>query len=434
VRRVQAILLSALLGIALSGCSANDPSGVGAYSASSPAATSQPRPVDLTHGLGHFTARFYPALAAEAGPNENLFISPLSLSQGLGLAWLGGSGRTAEELRTVLGWQEHESAALTSQYNGFLIKTDDPQVELRVANALWLASTLPVRREYLTAAKAAYDAEPAQVDFRSAPEDAARRINGWVSDRTKGRIAQIVEASQFDAATAAVLTNAVYFKADWQTPFDKNAEGTFVTGDGTKKPVTLMERVAPMQFRETSEGQAVALPYGNGRYVMEVFLPRSAATLRRWEQNLQGLTFFDGEQGSDGRFDLSAAKVQTILLRLPRFEARLNSSANRALIAAGMPCAFNKGCASFDRIAPLPMKIDDVAHATFLRVDDEGTEAAAATAVRIVVVGGRVVPDDIPRMLVDRPFLVTIRDRASGALIFFGRIADPVAVTPMVEP
>jgi len=334
----------------------------------------------------------------------------------------------------VLGWQEHESAALTSQYNGFLIKTDDPQVELRVANALWLASTLPVRREYLTAAKAAYDAEPAQVDFRSAPEDAARRINGWVSDRTKGRIAQIVEASQFDAATAAVLTNAVYFKADWQTPFDKNAEGTFVTGDGTKKPVTLMERVAPMQFRETSEGQAVALPYGNGRYVMEVFLPRSAATLRRWEQNLQGLTFFDGEQGSDGRFDLSAAKVQTILLRLPRFEARLNSSANRALIAAGMPCAFNKGCASFDRIAPLPMKIDDVAHATFLRVDDEGTEAAAATAVRIVVVGGRVVPDDIPRMLVDRPFLVTIRDRASGALIFFGRIADPVAVTPMVEP
>lgn len=389
----------------------------------------QAHPVDLTHGLGFFTARFYSALAQQAKPNDNLFISPLSLSQGLGLTWLGANGKTAEEMRSLLGWSLADNpAALTSRYNSFLLKTDDPKVELRIANALWLADRLPVRSEYLSAAKSAYGAVPTSVDFARAPDAAARAINGWVLDETRGRISEIVKADQFDDSTAAVLTNAVYFKADWQAPFERSAAGTFTMGNGDKKPVHLMERVAPMQYRETSEGQAVALPYGTGRYVMEIFLPRNAATLRSWEQKLHGLTFFDGEQGSDGRFDLGTANRQTILLRLPRFEARFNKSVNPALIAAGMPCAFKEGCADFSGIAPLPMKIDDVAHATFLRVDEEGTEAAAATAVRIVVVGGRVVSNKVPKMIVDRPFLVTIRDRASGALIFFGRIADPAAV------
>lgn len=160
---------------------------------------------------------------------------------------------------------------------------------------------------------------------------------------------------------------------------------------------------------------------------MEVFLPKDAQTLRRWEQNLHALSFMLADQGSDAKFDLGASTEQTILLRLPRFEARFDQSVKDVLIAAGMPCAFEEACANFSGMANAPLKIDDVAHATFLRVDEEGTEAAAATAVKIVVVGARLVPD-VPRMIVDRPFLVTIRDRASGALIFFGRIADPTPV------
>ena len=144
---------------------------------------------------------------------------------------------------------------------------------------------------------------------------------------------------------------------------------------------------------------------------------------------MHGLSFFAGEEGSDGRFDLSAEKQTTILLRLPRFEARFNEAVNTALADAGMPCAFQRECADFTGIAPLPMKIDRVAHATFLRVDEKGTEAAAATAVTIVVTGARLVPPSVPRMIVDRPFLVTIRDRASGALLFFGRISDPTAAS-----
>jgi serpin B len=227
-----------------------------------------------------------------------------------------------------------------------------------------------------------------------------------------------------------VLTNAVYFKGEWQAPFVDGADGTFTSANGTRKPIYLMERVAPMQYRETDEGQAVALPYGEGRFVMEVFLPRNASVLSRWEQQLHGLAFFAGEQGSDGRFDLSAEKTATILLRLPRFEARFNESVNTALADAGMPCAFRQGCSDFTGISALPMKIDRVAHATFLRVDEQGTEAAAATAITIIATGSRTPQRSIPRMIVDRPFLVTIRDRASGALLFFGRISDPAAASP----
>lgn len=385
-------------------------------------------PVDLTQGAGYFTARFYKALSASAQPNDNLFISPLSLTQGLGLAWLGARGQTEQEMRSLLGWSLADNpAALTSTYNRFLLATGVSKVEIRIANGLWLAQGLPVRKEYLAAARESYEAKPTSLDFGKAPAVAADRINGWVAEQTRGRIDKIVAADNFNEATAAVLTNAVYFKGEWQSPFVSGAQGSFTTADGTRKPIYLMERIGEAQYREAAEGQAIALPYGDGRFVMEVFLPRNAATLQRWEQGLHGSTFWAGEQGSDGRFDLSTAKRQTVLLRLPRFEARFNQEVNDALAQAGMPCAFRRGCADFSGIAPLSLKIDRVAHATFLRVDERGTEAAAATAVIAVTVSGRRAAPDAPRMIVDRPFLVTIRDRASGALIFFGRIADPTA-------
>lgn len=427
--RIARTIIACSASITLAACALKSTEEPPATAAPRARDAGQAHPVDLTQGLGFFTSRFYRALADKADPKDNLFISPLSLSQGLGLAWMGARGQTAGEMRRVLGWPDTaDPAPLTASYNERLLATGDPKVELRVANALWLADRLPVRKEYLTAARQAYAASPETLSFARAPAAAADRINGWVSDRTRGRIPKIVSAEQFDEATAAVLTNAVYFKGDWQTAFVDGAEGAFTSGDGTRKPIYLMERVAPMQYRETNEGQAVAIPYGDGgRFVMEVFLPRNGAILRRWEQQLHGLSFFAGEEGSDGRFDLSAARPTTILLRLPRFEARFNEAVNTALADAGMPCAFRKECADFNGIAPLPMKIDRVAHATFLRVDEKGTEAAAATAVTIVATGARLVPPSVPRMIVDRPFLVTLRDRASGALLFFGRISDPTA-------
>lgn len=393
-------------------------------------ASSEAIPHDITAGQARLASRLYPKLAEAAEPNDNLFISPLSLSEGLGMALPGARGQTEAEMRDLLGWNAAGRAELlVKDYDRFLTRTGDDKVALSVANALWLSNNLSFAPDYLHAAKKGFGATARQVDFGGDPAGSADTINGWVSEQTRERITKIVDASGFNDLTAAVLTNAVWFKADWSVPFEDGSTGEFTRGDGTKMPIYMMERIAPMAYRETRDGQAVQLPYGkDGRFTMEVFLPKNGATLRRWERDLNAGSFDLSMQGSDGKFDLGSIEERNILLRLPRFEARFDGSVKTALIAAGMTCAFDGSCADFSAMANAPLAIDDVAHATFLRVDEKGTEAAAVTTVKIVVTGSRRLPDDLPRMIVDRPFLLTIRDRASGALIFFGRISDPTPV------
>ncbi|WP_251566857.1 serpin family protein [Erythrobacter sp. 3-20A1M] len=393
-------------------------------------ASSEAIPHDITAGQARLAARLYPKLAEAAEPNDNLFISPLSLSEGLGMALPGARGQTEAEMRDLLGWNAAGRAELlVKDYDRFLTRTGDNKVALSVANALWLSNNLSFAPDYLHAAKKGFGATARQVDFGGDPAGSADTINGWVSEQTRERITKIVDASGFNDLTAAVLTNAVWFKADWSVPFEDGSTGEFTRGDGTKMPIYMMERIAPMAYRETRDGQAVQLPYGkDGRFTMEVFLPKDGATLRRWERDLNAGSFDLSMQGSDGKFDLGSIEERNILLRLPRFEARFDGSVKTALIAAGMTCVFDGSCADFSAMANAPLAIDDVAHATFLRVDEKGTEAAAVTTVKIVVTGSRRLPDDLPRMIVDRPFLLTIRDRASGALIFFGRISDPTPV------
>ena len=403
----------------------NDMSGPSGSEASSPAI-----PYDISAGQARLAARLYPKLAESAKPNDNLFISPLSLSEGLGLALPGARGQTESEMRDLLGWNAAgRTELLIKGYDRALTRTGDDKVALSVANALWLSDKLSFAPDYLRAATDGFGATEQQVDFGGDPTGSADTINGWVSDQTRKRITKIVDANGFNDLTAAVLTNAVWFKADWSVPFEDGSIGVFTRGDGTTMPIYMMERIAPMAYRETCEGQAVQLPYGkDGRFTTEVFLPKDMAILLKWERDLDGLSFNLATRGSDARFDLGATKKQEILLRLPRFEARFDDSVKAALIAAGMPCAFSDSCADFGAMANAPLSIDDVAHATFLRVDEKGTEAAAATATKIVVTGSRRLTDDLPRMIVDRPFLVTIRDRASEALIFFGRIPNPTSL------
>lgn len=388
--------------------------------------TQQATSYDITSGQAQLAARLYPVLAEAAELNDNLFVSPLSLSEGIGLALPGASGQTEAEMRALLGWDAAtRPELLVKDYNRFLTRTGDDKVALSVANALWLSDRLTFSPDYLRTVRDGFGATARAVDFGDDPLGSAATINGWVREQTRERISSIVDPAGFNDLTAAVLTNAVWFKANWSVPFEDGSTGEFTRGDGTRKPIYMMQRIAPMAYRETREGQAVQLPYGkDGRFTMEVFLPRDMATLRRWERDLNGLSFNLATQGSDGKFDLGAAEKREILLRLPRFEARFDDSVKSALIAAGIPCAFSDNCADFSGMAAAPLAIDDVAHATFLRVNERGTEAAAVTSVKIVVTGSRIMPD-VPSMIVDRPFLLSIRDRASGALIFFGRIADP---------
>jgi len=416
--------------LALGGCATSEPApNIGPPPAGQSERSGEITPWGLTYGAAVMTSKVYPHLAAAADANANLFISPVSLSQGLGLAYLGARGGTREEIGHALGWDSARNVpALIKSYNTQLTDTGDADTTLGIANALWLAKGLPIRNEYVAEAHAGFGVAPETVDYAGNPAGAAERINGWVSRETRGRISQIVSPSGFGDDTAAVLTNALYFKAKWQVPFEETETRTFTRGDGSRIPITMMKRIGRFDYRETREGQAIALPYGGDGFVMEIFLPRDAATLRRWERELKGVDFFAGEQGGNDRFDLSAEQAREMRIVLPRFEARFDESVKAALIAAGMPSAFDQQRADLSGIASgVRLTIDDVAHATFLRIDEEGTEAAAATAVKIVVTSARIEPQ-VPEMVVDRPFLATLRDRKSGAVLFFGRIADPTAI------
>lgn len=415
------ITLACIAAVMVVGCASTPQSGSPIMSASSTAT-----PSDITAGQARLAVQVYPELAKAAGPNDNLLISPLSLTEGLGLVLLGARGQTASELRALLNWSaDRRPELLVRDYDRFLTNTQDEKVSLSIANAVWLSDRLTFDPEYLDATRANLGAKAETLNFGGNPFGSADRINNWVEEQTRKRITKIVDSRGLNDLTAAVLTNAIWFKADWSVPFEGGRAGEFTRGDGSKLDIYMMERTAPMAYRESGEGQAVLLPYGkDGRFVMELFLPKNAETLQRWERDLDPKSFHLANPGSDAQFDLGIVPEREILLRLPRFEARFDQGLKNTLIAAGIPCAFDERCANFAGMAAGPLKIDDVAHATFLRVDEEGTEAAAVTAVKIVATGSRITPD-VPRMIVDRPFLVSIRDRASGALIFFGRIADP---------
>ncbi len=426
--QVTASSLMFLASLALASC-ATSPSAPARPSVSSEQSSQSDTvsPWDLTYGAAGLTAKVYPHLAATADENANLFISPISLSQGLGLAYLGARGGTRDEIGRVLGWSFAVDAVVPIKaYNGQLSDTGDAAVTLGIANALWLAKGLPIRDEYVAEARAAFGSVPEMVDYAGDPAEAAKRINGWVARETKDKIPRIVSASNFGADTAAVLTNALYFRAKWQVPFDDSETRTFTKRDGSRVPVTMMKRIGRFEYRKTDEGQAIALPYGSdGRFVMEIFLPRNDDTLRQWEQKMKGVDFFAGEQGGNDRFSLASEQAREMRIVLPRFEARFDQSVNAALIAAGMPSAFDDKRADLSGIASGGrLVLDEVAHATFLRVDEQGTEAAGATAVTIRTVS-MPTERDVPEMVVDRPFIATLRDRKTGALLFFGRIADP---------
>ncbi len=425
---VAAFALSA----SLAGCSSATPGG----DEPAPAASAQPpagsapavtlaafTDADLSAGQERLAARLYPALVAQSGESDNLFISPLPLAEGIGLTVSGARGTTETELRDVLGWKAGEERGVAA-YNTALMATGDARVALSVANAIWLRQDLAVEPAYMAAARDQFGATAQRLDFANDASGAAKAINDWASKETRGRIPSIIQPGALDATTAAILTNAVWFKAQWMAAFDKAGPLTFRLADGGKRVLPGMTRTAPIAYRADAEGQTAVLPYGaNDRFVAEVFLPRDAATLAKWERELSPADFRTVAQGGTGRFAVADLPKADLELTMPRFEAKFTGSLARPLQNAGLRCAFADGCADFSGMTKNDVMISDVIHATFLRVDDKGTEAAAVTTVIMVESSAPIHRG--PVMIVDRPFIMALRDRQTGALLFFGRIAAP---------
>ena len=368
------------------------------------------------------------SVLAEDSPAGNLFISPYSISTALAMTWAGAEGRTAEQMAEVLRFGMPEESVhqqfediqgkLASDYRQQYIQGTGDPLTLEVANALWAQEDFSLLADYVDLVRARYDAEARNLDFVGDPEGARQTINTWVEEKTRDRILDLLPRGSVDAMTRLVITNAVYFKGSWCDPFSESAtsDGSFTTAEGSEVTVPMMHQTEDYPYAEIHGCRAVELPYADNQSSMLVMLPDG--DLGEFEQTLTE------QRLSDITASLTSREVE---LTMPSFEFTSSFSLSDVLKAMGMTRAFAPGEADFSGMTgSRDLYISAVIHKAFVKVDEEGTEAAAATAVVMALTSARPEPEPVVLTL-DRPFLFLIRDRITGSILFMGRVADPSA-------
>jgi serine protease inhibitor len=343
-------------------------------------------------------------------PDSNAFLSPLSASMALGMALNGAHGQTLNDMQAALRLAGMTEAELNQGYRGLipLLRALDQRTEMSIANSMWARQGLLIRQPFTEAGRTYFDALVRTLDFSSPA--AVETINGWVSSETHKKIPRMLD--QIGNDQILFLINAIYFKGKWREAFDpKNTrEGPFLGADGKERIAPLMRQEKTLRYHETEEYQAVDLLYGNGAFAMTVLLPKSGRTASQMLQQLDPTGWKDLTE----RFH--SAKVT---LTLPRFRLEYTRRLNQDLQALGMKVAFDPSRADFSRIAepgPEKLYLSRVDQKTFVEVNEEGTEAAAATGVGVSVTSAV----QILEMKVDRPFVFAIRERLSGTVLFLG--------------
>jgi serpin B len=332
----------------------------------------------------------------------------------LGMTLNGAAGQTDADMRRTLGFGDMKRDEINASYKSILdaLPNLDPKTLLEIANSIWVRKDFPVQPDFISVNRQFYYAEVRGLDFAS--PDAPGVINGWIGEKTHGRITNVID--RIDPAAVMFLINAVYFKGTWLYEFNPEltADDAFIKSDGTPTPCKMMKQKATLAYFETDQFQALDLPYGNGRFSMSIFLPKSGQSLDAF------VTSFTPENWSVWR---ERFEPRETILQLPKFKLDYGIKLNDALTALGMGVAFVPGEADFGGINPdAELFIHQVKHKTFVEVDEKGTEAAAVTVVEIGVTS--VGPGNETVMRVDRPFLFVIREKSSDALLFIGKIIN----------
>lgn len=374
----------------------------------------------LRQGLNEFGFALYRQLADTS--EANLFYSPLSVAEALGLVYAGASAETATELRDVFQFPS-AAAALGQQLRAFEQRltdqagADPPRFEFTIANAAWVQSGFALRDEYRQTVAEAFAAQVADVDFQTSPEAATRTINQWVAKQTNDRIRELMTPASIRPETRLVLTNAVYFLGSWERPFDQQLTrpGPFTAAAGAAVEVPLMRQTARFRYAEFDGGQALALPYKGDALELVAFLPTAGQPLGSLESQLSPARI---EQWT------RTMRPQQVHVVLPKFTIKWRDELNQPLKALGVRAAFDPQAADLDRIASdAELYVALVVHEAFVAVDEQGTEAAAATGVGVAITS--IDPQRPKAFIADRPFLFLIRDRTTGAVLFVGRLVQP---------
>ncbi len=374
----------------------------------------------LTDGNSVFAFNLYKLLSKDDG---NLFYSPYSISAALAMTYAGARGDTEKQMADTLQFylsqdQLHPAfnsldQELASRGEGAQGK-DGEGFRLNIVNAIWGQKDYTFLTSFLDTLAKNYGAGLRIVDFISETEPSRIAINDWVSDETEGRIENLIPQGAINQMTRLVLTNAIYFNAAWQYPFEEDATspGVFYLLHGDEATIPMMEQQESFSYTEGDNYQAVELPYDGRELSMVILLPNSGQ-FETFEEAI------DYQQVKDIMENLGKREVR---LTMPKFEFDSSLGLKKTLIDMGMPVAFSAGADFSGMTGEKDLFISDVIHKAFVSVDEAGTEAAAATAVIMELTA---MPETPVEVTLNRPFIFLIRDIETGAILFVGRVMNP---------
>jgi serpin B len=370
----------------------------------------------LVRGNSAFAFDLYRKIRGDSG---NLFFSPYSISAALAMVYAGTRGETEQQMAQALHFTLPQER-LHPAFNALdlaLASGENENFRLNIANALWGQMGKYFRSDFLDLLAMNYGAGMWLVNFIEDAEGARIRINDWVSERTENKIENLLPLRAVNPLTRLVITNAIYFRASWQFPFPESAttESTFTLLDNSKVTVQMMaSEVERFRYAEGEGYQAVELPY-DGDASMLIILP----ALDKFSEFEMTLT---AERVGE---IVGALRYEYVRLKMPKFRFEKPLDLARTLQEMGMPAAFVPGRADFSGIdGTRDLYITNISHKAFISVDENGTEAAAATAVTIGIIG---LPPRPIEISIDRPFVFMIRNNSTSAILFLGRVLDPTA-------
>lgn len=372
----------------------------------------------IVEGNNRFALQLYQELRTT---KANLFFSPYSISSALAMTYAGARGKTAEQMAETLHFPQAQDA-LHPAFADLATHFQDIQatgnVALNIANALWLQEDFDVLASFLTRVKESYQAGVFQVDFHQAYEEVRKNINTWVAEQTKQKIQNLLTPGTLSALTRLVLTNAIYFKGNWATQFDpeQTQEEAFWVCPEKEVMTPMMHRKSQAKYGENETMQIVQFPYNGEEVSMVVLLPKTRGGLAAMERQLSLETLTSW---------IELSSLREVEIFFPKCTLSSQFSLAKTLKTMGMADAFSDN-ADFSGIEPgKSLSISDVIHKAFVEINEEGTEAAAATAV-IIGVTSVSEPQPLPVFKADHPFLFLIRDNRTGSILFLGKITNPV--------
>lgn len=374
---------------------------------------------NLVDGNNTFAFDIYNSLRSE---NGNLILSPYSISLALAMTYAGARGETEAQMTQTLHFTPQDklhpsfnTLDLALEKEPINLDKDKEPMQLNIANAVWAEKTFSFLPEFLDTIAINYGAGVNLADFKNEPNQERTTINNWVSDQTEDKINDLLPDGSITTDTRMVLVNAIYFKADWLDQFDANHTGDYPFNllDGTQVNIPMMGQGMYIPYTQGEGYTAVELPYAGDTAAMDIIVP----DVGKFEDIESALT------GDMFNTIIGNMSQTSLMLSLPKFKFESSFGLSNTLDQLGMVDAFNANTADFSGMTGnKDLFIGNVIHKAFVAVDEEGTEAAAATAVIMEAAGA---PMWDVSLLVDRPFIFIIRDKVNGQILFIGRVLNP---------